>query len=301
MSFKKTSSFFTPSDVEGWQSISWRRFTLLAVLATFSLSFVGQINYDTWLRYSPPKLLNVTLNEYIEPQPLSPSLAKAVSFGATEFMADYYWLTMIQYYGGGTPNGHYRKLAELFDTVTELSPHFTQAYQTGLVILPGEGFVDQAIALGKKGEQNLPDSWEMPYYTGLVYHIYKKDYIAAAKEFQLAADKPGAPPITRLFIGIYYNNANQRQIAYEIFRTVHETTTDSFVKDRSAKYITHLEIIFFIEDAVKKYHDAFGHYPATPQELVKASIITEVPLDPLNIHLAIDQKTGEVSEIKGPN
>jgi len=279
-------------------SVYFRRFTLLIVLAVWSFSFVAQINYDSWRRYSPPKLLGVDYNVYIEPQPLSPSLAKAVSFGSTEFLADYYWLALIQYYGGGTPNGKYRKLAELFNVVTELSPKFQQAYQTGLIILPGEGFPDQAIELGEKGKRNLPDSWEMPYYTGLVHHIYKKDYVSAAKEFQIAAIKKDAPPITQYFAGIYYKEANQRSLAYQIFKTVNETTKDDFVRERSAKQLVHLEMVFFLEDAVAKFQQQFGRYPTSQQELVTKGLIKEIPISPLGVGFTINAETGAVSEAK---
>lgn len=268
------------------------------VVVFLGLSFVAQINYDVWRRYGSSKLLGLDYNIYIEPQPLSPVLAKSVSFGATEFMADYYWLTLIQYYGGGTPNGKYRKLAELFNLVTDLSPKFQQAYQTGLIILPGEGFSDQAIQLGEKGKRSLPDSWEMPYYTGLVYHIYKKDYVSAAKEFQIAATKKNAPPITQYFAGIYYKEANQQQIAYQIFKTVRETTKDDFVRERAEKQLIHLEMIFFLEDGVKKYHNKFGRFPTTALDLVKGGVLKEEPISPLGVGFAINPQTGAVSEDK---
>ncbi|MDP3992717.1 MAG: hypothetical protein Q8Q05_00660 [bacterium] len=279
-------------------AVSLKKLTILWVVVFLGLSYVAQINYDSWRRYTPPKLVGIDYNVYIEPQPLSPPLAKAVSFGSTEFLADYYWLTLIQYYGGGTPYGKYRKLAELFNVVTDLSPKFHQAYQTGLIILPGEGFPNEAIALGEKGKQSLPDSWEMPYYTGLVHHIYKKDFVSAAKEFQLAATKKDAPPITQYFAGIYYKEADQRQLAYQIFKTVHETTKDDFVRERSGKQILHLEMTFFLEDAVTKYGQQFGRYPTSPQELVAKAIIKEVPVSPLGIGFAINAETGEVSEAK---
>lgn len=281
-----------------WRQIDLKKITIIWALVFWGLSFVGQVNYDSWRRYSPPKLLGVDYNVYIEPQPLSPSLAKAVSFGSTEFLADYYWLTLIQYYGGGTPNGKYRKLAELFNVVTDLSPKFQQGYQTGLIILPGEGFPDQAIQLGEKGKKNLPDSWEMPYYTGLVYHIYKKDYVSAAKEFQIAATKKDAPPITQYFAGIYYKEADQRQLAYQIFKTVHDTTKDDFVRERSGKQLLHLEMVFFLEDAATKYRQQFGRYPSTPQELVVRQIIKEVPVSPLGVGFVINPENGTVSEAK---
>lgn len=278
-----------------FKSINWQRFSLLFVLIAFSLSYVGQVNYDTWRRYGASKLVGVDYNVYIEPQPLSPEIVKLTSFGFDEVLADYYWLTLIQYYGGGTPNGKYRKMAELFDVVTTLSPKFSSAYQSGLVILPGEGFKDEAIALGKKGQLALPNSWELPYYTGLVYHIYKKDYVAAAKEFEKAAEKPDALPITKYFAGIYYKEADQRELAYQIFKTVYETSKDEFVRERSGKQLVNLEMIFFLEDAAKKYKEIHRAFPSNLQELVRAKIITEVPISPLGLDFKIDPSTGTVT------
>jgi len=222
-----------------FKALSLQRLTILWVVLCLGASYYAQLTFDSWARFSPSKI-DTAYNVYIEPQPLSGSVAKNISFGMNEALADWYWLQLIQYYGGGEPNGYYRKLPEMFNTVTDLSPKFLDAYQTGLIILPGEGFVDQAITLGNKGMQNLPDSWEMPYYTGLVYHIYKKDYTTAAHYFDIAATKPGAPANTKYFAAIYYNAADQRQVAFQIFQTIYNTTTNSYIKDRAGKYLTHL-------------------------------------------------------------
>ncbi|MEX0594640.1 MAG: hypothetical protein WD157_00885, partial [Patescibacteria group bacterium] len=224
------------------------RIVPLIVLIAWSVAYISQINYDAW-RYYSPSVLNTSFNEFIEPQPLSPQNTRLISFGATEFAANIYWLQLIQYYGGGTPYGQYRKLPELFDTVTELSPNFQQAYITGLIILPGEGFVDQALSLGEKGQKNLPDSWEMPYYTGLVYHIYKKDYAQAGAKFNQAATFAGAPAITKLFAGIYFKEADQRKKAYLIFQTVVATSEDQYIIARAEKQLAHLDGIFTLESA----------------------------------------------------
>ncbi|OGD63087.1 hypothetical protein A3A71_03825 [Candidatus Berkelbacteria bacterium RIFCSPLOWO2_01_FULL_50_28] len=297
MNSKKSSRSFTLSEAEGSRFFSFQRFSVLLIIVALVLTYVVQIRYDTWRRYGDPKI-NVSFNQYIEPQPLSPVLARAVSFGATEFVADYYWLKTIQYYGGGDPYGKYRKLAELFNLVTDLSPKFTQAYQTGLIILPGEGFVDEAIALGKKGEKNLPESWEMPYYTGLVYHMQKKDYINAAREFKKAAVLPGAPPIVKLFVGIYYNLGDERKLAYEIFRTVYQTTDSAFVKERAAKYVAHLKIVFELEDAVKKFRRVNSRVPDSLPELVTTGFIKRIPASPLTVKLSINPKTGAIIDDK---
>lgn len=272
-----------------------RTYILLTIFGLWVVAYTAQINFDAWRFYSDSKI-DVTYNEYIEPQPLSPDTARIASFGATEFAADLYWLQLIQYYGGGTPYGQYRKLAELFQTVTDLAPKFKQPYITGLIILPGEGFSDEAIALGQKGTKNLPNSWEMPYYTGLVYHIYKKDYAKAGQKFLQASELPDAPVITKLMAGIYFKEANERRRSYLIFQSVLETSNDEFVIDRAESYLAHLDGIFALEDAVAKYQKQFGTYPKTLADLTSQKIIDSIPKSPLNVTYTYNPKTGAIGE-----
>lgn len=275
----------------------FRRPAILAVVFLV-VAYVAQVFTDTRRFYDTRNKIAVNVNVYIEPQPFGAETIKLASFGAKEFLADWYWLKLIQYYGGGDPQGKYRKLAELFNVVTELSPKYAAAYQTGLLILPGEGFIDESLKLGAKGQQNLPEKWEIPYYTGIVYHVYKKDFVAAAKKFDEAAALPGAPQTTKLFAAIYYNQANERQTAYQIFKTVYETSDNEFAKERAKKYVEHLDVYFFLEDATKNFRSRFGRYPTTLDELVTRNVIKGIPPSPLNIPFTINSETGQISESK---
>lgn len=274
-----------------------QRYSLLAVIGCWVIAYSSQLHYDTWRRYGEAKI-PATYNEFIEPQPLSAETARIASFGAAEFTANLYWLQLIQYYGGGDPYGKYRKLAELFQTVTDLSPRFEHAYVTGLIILPGEGFVDEAIALGEKGQQVLGDSWEVPYYTGLVYHIYKKDYAKAGEAFTKAAAFADAPPLTKLFAGIYFKEADQRKKAYLIFQTIIATSDNDFVVERAERYIVHLDGIFTLENAVAKFRETFGRLPESLDELVSRGTLNSLPVSPLSITYTYDPSTGAVGEAK---
>ncbi len=274
-----------------------KKLTIIWVLAALGLSFASQVSYDSWRRYSPGKI-GVDYNVYIEPQPPSPAIARGLSFGANEALADWYWLTLIQYYGGGTPNGKYRKLAEMFDLVTELAPKFASVYETGLVILPGEGFADEAIALGAKGERNLPNSWQPPYYTGLVHHIYKKDYLAAAQAFDRAARSPDAPANAKYFAGIYYAEANSRQTAYLIFKNISESSDSEFVRERATKYLGQLELMFFLEEVIDRFQARYNRLPTDLSELVRVGLLKSIPTNPLGRVLEINPQSGEVQEQK---
>jgi tetratricopeptide (TPR) repeat protein len=272
-----------------------RSYIFLTIVGLWSVSYIAQINFDAWRFYSPSKI-STSYNEYIEPQPLSPQYAQIASFGASEFAADLYWLQLIQYYGGGTPYGQYRKLAELFQTITELAPKFQHPYITGLIILPGEGFVDEAINLGQKGETNLPDSWEMPYYTGLVYHIYKQDYAKAGEKFLQAAQYPDAPVITQLMAGIYFKEADDRKKSYLIFQSVLETSNDDFVLERAKKYLAHLDGIFQLEKAVSQYRRQFNRWPGSLNDLISAKLIDALPVSPLGYRYTYNPQTGAIGE-----
>jgi tetratricopeptide (TPR) repeat protein len=280
-----------------FKQIPWPRYIPFFVVALLLASYVTQINYDVWRIYSPTKI-PTSYNVYIEPQPLAPSTAKLASFGATEFLADIYWLKLIQYYGGGDPQGKYRKLAELFNTVTELSPKFSDAYRTGLIVLPGEGFIDEALALGDKGMKNLPEDWQMPYYTGLVHHIYKKDYAKAAELFQKAASLPNAPENTKYFAALYFKEAGSRETAYRLFLTIYENSPDGFVKDRAGKYVGHMEGLFILEDAIKKFQETHRRLPSSLDELTEKKIVNELPQSPLDLPYLYDHTTGQVSDVK---
>ncbi len=269
----------------------------LTAIFLLAIIFLGQLNYDAWNAFAAPTI-PTSLNNYIEPQPLSGNTAKIAALGENEFLANIYWLELIQYYGGGDPSGKYRKLPDLYNTITDLSPKFLTAYQNGLLVLPGEGFVDQAIALGKKGEENLPNSWEIPYYLGLDYHIYKKDYVAAAEEFTKASKLPGAPANTAYFAALYYSQTDQRKISYDLFLNIAQTSTDPYLKDRAQKYADHLAITFSLQDAITAFQNKYHRNPNSLQDLVDKKIINNIPVSPLGFPFNYDSKSGQISEGK---
>lgn len=263
-----------------------------ALIFLFSASFSQYLLDHWWSEHS--YVLPVSYNEFIEPESLTGLSATIASFGQKDFLADLYWLELIQYYGGGDPNGQYRKLPDLYNTITDLSPGYSAAYQSGMLILPSEGYVSQAIALGNKGEKNLPDDWEMPYYQGIVYDIYMKDYVAAARDFTKASKIPGAPANTVYFAALYYNEANEPQTSLALFETVYATTTDSYLKDRAGKYIQQLQIIFALDNAISQYKTSYGSLPNSLQDLVDKKIISSVPVSPLGFSFVYNPMTGLV-------
>jgi hypothetical protein len=134
----------------------------------------------------------------------------------------------------------------------------------------------------------------MPYYQGIVYDIYKKDYALAAQDFSQAAKLPGAPANTAYFAAIYYNQDNQQQVALQLFETIYATSKDSFIKDRAGKYVEHLQMIFSLDNATAQYKKTYGRFPGSLQDLVTKKIISAVPVSPLGFNFVYDPTTGVV-------
>lgn len=88
-----------------------------------------------------------------------------ISAGHNTIIADYYWLSAIQYIGSNAIGAEYKKyLAAILNLVTDLSPKFEYPYEIGLLLLPDyneryeklskeeqDSHIKEAIALGEKG------------------------------------------------------------------------------------------------------------------------------------------------------
>jgi hypothetical protein len=90
--------------------------------------------------------------------------AKISSSGQENMVADFYWLSAIQYIGSNAISSEYKKyLYVMINLITDLNPYFTYPYRIGLLLLPSyneryehlskdliKQNTDQAIALGIK-------------------------------------------------------------------------------------------------------------------------------------------------------
>lgn len=260
--------------------------------------FLSQLSYDSW-KMAYAQKPDQPENVLIEPHPVPPKTLKKVSFGMNSLISDIMWLQTIQYYGSGNPQGKYRRLADMLEGVTEMDERFSYPYVFALLVLPGEGFTKEAAAIGEQAMKNpkLNDNWEIPYYLGLIYHINLKDHARAAKLFTEAANRPGALEISRILAANYYANANKREIALDLYYVSYKTSKSPYIRDKAKNNIGHLQLMFSLEDAAKKFKKTFKRYPTNLQELVDKHIIKNIAPDPLDQTLTINPKTGVVTGI----
>lgn len=251
-------------------------FTIVFILLICGL-FVSQYFFDQNKKKQLPP----------EPMVLDSKIVKAIDFGLHNAVADFAWLSAIQYFGGPSKS-NYAKLNDYLLLSTELDPKFSYPYAFGSIVLPSIGQTDQAITLAKIGIDKATPDWRIPYFLATTYHIDKNDSKNALYYFDLAARTPGAPKSAQLVVATYHSSADKRDQTKQIWQGIYDSSNDEIVKERAKNYIIHYELMSFLEEAGKFYQKQFGKFPKTPEEMVPA-ILKNVPIDPLGLQFIFDE------------
>lgn len=257
-----------------------KRFFLIgSVLALAAISIFSLYISDAEAEISP------------KPQPfiLDSKIIDKIDLGLHNAASDMIWISTIQYFGDNTRK-EYPKLLDYLSTVVSLDPLFSRAYSFGLLNLPGEGNIDQAIFLGQTGLDRSVTDWEVPYYLATTYHIFKRDQQAAAKYLQIAADTKGAPSNISYIAANYGSSGDDRNKTILIWQGIYENSNDLDAKDKAEKYLSHFLIMNILDDAAIKYFGKTGNFPKTPDELLFLNILREIPSDPLGFKFIFNEK-----------
>jgi hypothetical protein len=165
----------------------------LLLLAVLAQGLLGSLLVrPAYVRDYMPKGGKVTAIEG-----LSPELLFLQFFGFREFLAGVLWVRADSFF----ENGNYDAILPLIRIITWLDPHFIDVYSTGMWHV-GYNFADEdsrsdrryvpfALALGKEGAANNPNTYELYFETGWIwYHKIDDDYENAVKWFRQAVSKP---------------------------------------------------------------------------------------------------------------
>jgi hypothetical protein len=164
------------------------------------------------------------------------------SLGYKQIVADVIWFQAVQYYGGYRKDEHGLTYFEgLIDLVTDLDPHFVFPYVFGAVIMSQdmESF-DDGIRLLKKGMQQNPTDWALPFEIGFLYFIDAGNHDMAARYFELASRMPGAPDLTRRFAAFVYSQAGHNSLSIRMWEELKETTEEPYMRELADRYLEKL-------------------------------------------------------------
>jgi tetratricopeptide (TPR) repeat protein len=222
----------------------------------------------------------------------SPEAMKRMALSYHSLLADVYWIRAIQHYGdtkrstAGTRS--YALLYPLLDLTTSLDPLFNVAYHFGAIFLAepapgGPGQPEQAIALLQKGIKVQPDNWQLIQALGFVYYWWYEDYKTAAKWFQQASTRPGAPIWMAPLAAVTLAQGGDRNASRQLWRHVAQTEADEWFRNEAVRRLNQLDAMDQLDALgrlLESYEARNGRPAAAWSELIAAGLLRAVPVDP---------------------
>ncbi len=168
---------------------------------------------------------------------------RQAALGFREVAADYLWFQTVQYYGayrrGEHDLGYFRGL---LDAVCRLDPQFIEAYRFGSLVLAMDlRDLPGAVDILKRGIQDNPDTWVLPFEVGFVHYVLDQDYRRAACWFDAAARSPDATDFTRRFAAFCHKRAGDTEVSLLLWRNLYETTSNPSMRDLAERMIERCE------------------------------------------------------------
>ncbi|OGR31004.1 MAG: hypothetical protein A2091_06585 [Desulfuromonadales bacterium GWD2_61_12] len=124
-------------------------------------------------------------------------------------------------------------------------------------------------------------TWDpsLPFYLGFNYAYFFKDYKKAACYMQRAAELSGNPLYAQLAARYFYES-EQTVLGLAFLETMIQSSRDKAVRKAYEIRREALQAVQSLEAAVADYRLRFGTLPPTLAALVKAKILSKIPVDP---------------------
>jgi len=224
---------------------------------------------------------------------------KQAVLGYDHLAADLVWVRAIQYFGQHRLTDlKFEHLSHILDILTTLDPQFVHAYTFGsLVLIDYAGGRDEALSLLKKGMEENPLQWEIPFTAGFIHYIFLRQFQTAGDYFLRAAKLPEAPQSCLRFAGYVYGKAGERDVALRLWNELYNSTQNEVEKETALTWMNRLtreKHVSLLEKALDEYRSIYRTYPATLGELVEKGLLKEVPDDPYGGRYYLDPTTHEV-------
>lgn len=194
-------------------------------------------------------------------------------------IADLFWIKGAIYFGS-----NYRRkgfefpwLYHVLDLVTTLDPYYYDVYWYGSSILPS---VKESNKILEKGRRNFPTDWKIPEMIGFNYHFYLKDYLKAARYYEIASSLPGHPPYVPSLAGRFYEKAGEIDSAIKVLKNFYVSTDKKDLQEDFARRIKQLLDIKLLTKKVEEFKEKWRRLPENLQELLTRGIIPNLPMEP---------------------
>ena len=237
----------------------------------------------------------------------SPGLMRRLAVGFNGIWADIYWIRAVQYYGdtrlSEDDKKNYDGLYPLLDITTSLDPHFNIAYRFGSILLSegypnGPGQTDQAITLLQKGIREMPGKWRSCHDAGFVEYWWRRDAQAAADWFIKGSKLQGAPEWLEPLAASVLAQHGEREASRAVWTQLNRTADHEWIRQAARRGLLQLDAegdIEILEGLMHKFFDVNGRFPTSWQELIRARLLRNIPVDPSGSVYELDPVSGSVN------
>jgi tetratricopeptide (TPR) repeat protein len=225
---------------------------------------------------------------------------KPLTFGYEGLVADLIYIWSIQYYSNYQIEDRYDYLDQIYRRViAELDPTFVAPYLVGSIIMSVEAQRDDlAMKLLEEGVKRNPGVWILPFQAGYLCYSKLHDYACAKEFFREALESPDAPAPVRRFYAEMYNKMGDPRSSLKHWAEIHDTADSDYVRQVSWMHVHDLKIEVDLEDLdplIASYREQRGESPRRIEDLVRAGLLSAVPVDPDGKRYFIDPATGKAS------
>lgn len=227
------------------------------------------------------------------------AMTKAAAFGYDNLAGDWIWLQTVQYYGQHTlTDRQYKYLGHMFDVLSALAPDFKIAYNFGALLLAHDAAdVPAADRLLKKGMENNPEDWAIPFFRGFVHYVFSRNYREAGRWFTVSSRQPHAPEMPGRFAAFAMRKGKDLETSRALWVELLNKTGNKTEKALAQFYIDKIDremILKRLQKLAEAFHKQNKRQIELLKDLVLWGYIKRVPDDPLGGGFYWDQKSGKV-------
>jgi len=220
------------------------------------------------------------------------------TLGFSSFLADLIYIWAIQYYGDYEIPDSYDHLYRIFSIIAELDPHYFDPIDMGAFIAAYEAQdLDLAVKILDMGLEKNPKEWFFPYQAAHYIQFMSKDHERAQEYYKKTMSIEGYPPIVpRLYANAIFK-AMDYERALEEWLEIYNTAEDERIKQVASNHLYNIKATVDIEklrNAIAKFKEKYGRYPADLSQLVYAGFLDSIPKDMDDKEYLYDSQTGEV-------
>jgi hypothetical protein len=189
----------------------------LASVATLLVALLGAVGTVRWLEAAVGMSGPDEEPGYLPP----PRLARSLSFGYENLVADLMWIRTVQYFGKHLESDRrYPQLPALLDVTLGVDPHFVEAYRYGAEFLWLAGHTGRTVSVLEEGYRENPERWELPHDLGRLYFLQLTDYAQALRWWVITERLPGSPPYLPRFIARLQAKVGNIETALELWEAI---------------------------------------------------------------------------------